>query len=186
MTLTPPHPSTVERSALFGVGNDLSTGITEHRGARSSLIRETTTRHNGYPRTRPLVRGSHPICSAVAPSSPSRAHPPPRPPFSSPVPTSSSSVRLMRTNRGLAGGFSAVTICVGGQPGGDQVPGVPGKFAFNYNLPLEGQTRLLRPNGRAVLNYSSIFYGRKSGRGCPEGRLHGCYVSRRPKAQERG
>ena len=34
-----------------------------------------------------------------------------------------------------------------------------GKFAFNYNLPLGGQTRLLRPNGRAILNYSSIFHG---------------------------
>ena len=31
------------------------------------------------------------------------------------------------------------------------------KLAFNYNLPLGGQTRLLRPNGRANLNYSSIF-----------------------------
>ena len=34
-----------------------------------------------------------------------------------------------------------------------------GRIAFNYNLPLGGQTRLLRPNGRAILNYSPIFYG---------------------------
>ena len=34
------------------------------------------------------------------------------------------------------------------------------KFAFDCNLPLlGGQTRLSRPYGRAILNYSSIFYG---------------------------
>ena len=37
--------------------------------------------------------------------------------------------------------------------------GAGGKFAFDCNLPSGGQTRLLRPNRRAILNCSSILYG---------------------------
>ena len=37
------------------------------------------------------------------------------------------------------------------------VPIPRGKCAFNYDLPVGSQARLLRPNGRAILNYSSIF-----------------------------
>ena len=42
--------------------------------------------------------------------------------------------------------------------GAQKLPGAValGKIAFDYNVPLGGQTRLLRPKGRVILNYSSI------------------------------